>query len=268
MKVTADYIVKGTKRRPGIALKGNVRGIVLHDTGNPRSTAANNVNYYKNSAHEMYASAHEFVDDKGVIQCIPLSEVAYHVRYDCGTFNDYFIGIEYCFGGDIDSRKSYENYVERVVDLLFQFNLKPSKQTLPGHEELDPRRKTDPTNGLKTIGKDLQSCREDIKEAYEERLSGVKKPEKPVEKPKPSPKPKKAVKATVKRVESKVDDLNFYDKASWDKAHVAGTLDKGYHFTMIEKVEVEGYPMYKVKNSKGDVYYVTASTKYVKVVSV
>ena len=48
-----------------------VRFIVAHDTGNPGSTAAANVKYYERSRNEMSASAHIFVDDKEIVECIP-----------------------------------------------------------------------------------------------------------------------------------------------------------------------------------------------------
>ncbi|WP_330948909.1 peptidoglycan recognition protein family protein [Virgibacillus sp. MG-45] len=82
---------------------------------------------------------------------------------------------------------------------------------------------------------------------------------KPASKPKPT--------YIGKRVESIHNgQLRFYNKASWSDAHVAGYLKKGYGFpTIVSKVKVgKGY-QYKVKNSKGATYYVTASSKYIKV---
>lgn len=64
---------------------------------------------------------------------------------------------------------------------------------------------------------------------------------------------------------SKVNDLNFYMKATWNKSDVAGTVDVGFGFTIDAKVNVAGYPQYKVHNSKGITYYITASEKYVSV---
>ncbi len=54
-----------------------------------------------------------------------------------------------------------------------------------------------------------------------------------------------------KRVVSKVDNLRFYDSASWADKDVAGTLDVGLGFTIDVKVAVNGAPQYKVHNSKG-----------------
>jgi hypothetical protein len=60
--------------------------------------------------------------------------------------------------------------------------------------------------------------------------------------------------------------LNFYSKASWDKKYKVGVVTYGIGFpTIVDKVKVDGSYMYKVKNSKGDIYYITASSEYVNV---
>ncbi|WP_079516507.1 N-acetylmuramoyl-L-alanine amidase [Rossellomorea marisflavi] len=62
-------------------------------------------------------------------------------------------------------------------------------------------------------------------------------------------------------------DLRFYSRASWSDKYYAGSLKYGYGFPkIVDKVKVDGAYQYKVKNSKGNVYYVTASSKYVKFV--
>ncbi|MBJ8128901.1 N-acetylmuramoyl-L-alanine amidase [Bacillus cereus group sp. N3] len=68
-----------------------------------------------------------------------------------------------------------------------------------------------------------------------------------------------------KRVVSKVNDLRFYSKASWADRDVAGTVDEGLGFTIIDKVSVNGSQQYKVKNSRGNVFYITASSYYVEI---
>ncbi|AUB62482.1 N-acetylmuramoyl-L-alanine amidase [Bacillus cereus] len=68
-----------------------------------------------------------------------------------------------------------------------------------------------------------------------------------------------------KRVISKVDQLRFYSKPSWSDKDVAGIVTKGLGFEIIEKIDVDGSPQYKVKNSKGNVFYITASPTYVEV---
>jgi N-acetylmuramoyl-L-alanine amidase len=68
------------------------------------------------------------------------------------------------------------------------------------------------------------------------------------------------------RVESLVDDLRFYHKPSWDKKDSAGRVGKGLGFTIIGRLDVDGYAQYKVRNSSGSVFFLTASSKFVKVV--
>lgn len=68
-----------------------------------------------------------------------------------------------------------------------------------------------------------------------------------------------------KRAVSKVNDLRFYSKASWADRDVAGTVDEGLGFTILDKVSVNGSQQYKVKNSRGKVFYITASSYYVEI---
>ncbi|MGH0667122.1 N-acetylmuramoyl-L-alanine amidase [Bacillus paranthracis] len=68
-----------------------------------------------------------------------------------------------------------------------------------------------------------------------------------------------------KRVVSKVNNLRFYDTPSWQDKDVAGTVDAGLGFTIDAKVIVNGSSQYKVHNSKGKTYYVTANEAYVYV---
>lgn len=68
-----------------------------------------------------------------------------------------------------------------------------------------------------------------------------------------------------KRLASKVNGLRFYAKPSWADKDVVGTVNKGVGFpTVLAKVNVAGSPQYKVQNSKGATFYITASDKYVE----
>uniref|UniRef100_UPI0011A31120 N-acetylmuramoyl-L-alanine amidase n=1 Tax=Bacillus toyonensis TaxID=155322 RepID=UPI0011A31120 len=66
-----------------------------------------------------------------------------------------------------------------------------------------------------------------------------------------------------KRVVSKVNNLRFYDTPSWQDKDVAGSVDAGLGFTIDAKVNVNGSTQYKVHNSKGKTYYITANETYV-----
>ncbi|MDF9623646.1 N-acetylmuramoyl-L-alanine amidase [Bacillus cereus] len=68
-----------------------------------------------------------------------------------------------------------------------------------------------------------------------------------------------------KRVVAKVENLRFYDSPSWQDSAVAGTVDSGEGFIIDEKVSVDGFTQFKVHNSKGHTYYMTASEAFVYV---
>lgn len=77
--VVEDLLPVNPYSRPGTPLDG-VNGVVVHYTGNPGTTAAQNRNYFAGLAdtHETYASSQFIVDlDGTVLQCVPLDEVAY-----------------------------------------------------------------------------------------------------------------------------------------------------------------------------------------------
>ncbi len=186
MNITQKYLPVGTKRRSG-ALLDTVRFIVAHDTGNPESTALGNVNYYTKSADTESASAHTFVDDSIIIECIPQTEKAWHVRYNILKDNELFgddandcaIGIELCFfPSDLArTQKSYENYVEYIASLMFKYGL-DAKTGLVGHYLLDPTRRTDPLNAFKYLNKDWADFENDVTVAIE-KLKPVVIPEEP-----------------------------------------------------------------------------------------
>lgn len=161
-----------SKRRSGAKI-GKVGFIVLHDTGNPGSTAAQNVAYYTRTAHETSASAHLFVDDREIVECVPTglsggsAEKAWHVRYDMpgdnelygDDANDVAIGVELCFGGGINNPLAVTNYVAVLAELVKLHRLDPVKD-LCTHQFLDPRRRTDPANGLRASNTTVDQVRE------------------------------------------------------------------------------------------------------------
>lgn len=153
--------------------------LVAHDTGNPRSTAAQNVRYYQNSRNDMSASAHIFVDDKEIIECVPAltgtPEKAWHVHYNVTTdnqlygvnANDSAIGVEYCYGSNINADEAYKRYVWVLAYLCWKFELDPAK-AITGHFFLDPRRKTDPVTGLAQSRRTYEQLLRDVVEEYRE----------------------------------------------------------------------------------------------------
>ncbi|WP_094701647.1 N-acetylmuramoyl-L-alanine amidase [Brevibacillus laterosporus] len=93
--IQTKYVTPRTKRRSGIPMK-RIGFIVAHDTGNPGSTALSNIRYYQNTCDSMSASAHTFIDDTGVWECIPAttskSDKAWHVLYEIPQDNQWFNG--------------------------------------------------------------------------------------------------------------------------------------------------------------------------------
>ncbi|RFB17456.1 N-acetylmuramoyl-L-alanine amidase [Bacillus sp. HNG] len=153
--ITKDYIRKGNSRSGQRINK--VRFIVSHDTGNPGSTAYNNQRYFNNS--QPSASAHTFIDDKYILEIIPLTEKAWHVQYNKPRDNQLFgadandaaIGVELCHGGKINFNEAYKRYVWYHAYLCKKFNLQPQKHIV-AHKTLDPQRRSDPESALNRYG--------------------------------------------------------------------------------------------------------------------
>ena len=174
--IRSKYIPSPSRRRSGQSIV-RVKFLVAHDTGNPSSTADQNVRYYINSRDEMSASAHLFVDDKEIIECIPAltaaPEKAWHVLYRVpkdnelygANANDAAIGVEYCYGGTIDADKAYEKYVWTLAKLCFVFKLDPARDIV-GHFFLDPQRKTDPVTGLARSRRTYEQLLRDVIKEY------------------------------------------------------------------------------------------------------
>ncbi len=175
--ITKQYLSANSKRRSGSKMQPGVKFIVAHDTGNPNSTAAGNVNYYQESRNEIYASAHLFVDDKDIIECIPAltgdPEKAWHVLYGVPTddklfghnANDAAIGVEYCYGSNIDADEAYRKYIWVMAYACNQFNLDPAA-SIVGHFFLDPARKSDPVTGLARSRRTYEQLLRDIVSEY------------------------------------------------------------------------------------------------------
>lgn len=158
--ITPRYLTKVSKRRSGISISPAVKFIVAHDTGNPNSTADGNVRYYERTRDETSASAHLFVDDREILECIPAiagspPEKAWHVLYSVAAddqlfgynANDAALGVEYCYGDRINAEEAYRKYLWVIAYACFKYGLDPSKYVV-GHFFLDPQRRTDPVTGL------------------------------------------------------------------------------------------------------------------------
>ena len=179
-QINSRFLTKPSKRRSGFPVSPGVNFIVAHDTGNPGSTASANVNWYENTCNEYSASAHLFVDDRQILECIPAltaspPEKAWHVRYSVPNDNHLFghdandaaIGVEYCFGGRINDDESYRKYVWVLAYACHRFELDPSG-SIVGHFFLDPTRRTDPVTGLAHSRRTYEQLLRDVVAEYEE----------------------------------------------------------------------------------------------------
>ncbi|RYY41672.1 MAG: hypothetical protein EOO08_00665 [Chitinophagaceae bacterium] len=176
--IAPKLLPSGTKRRSGRML-GPVKFIVAHDTGNPGSSARMNVNYYISTANGQSASAHLFVDDKEILECVPAilskPEKAWHVLYNKpkdnelygADANDNAIGVEYCYGGNIDDDKAYAKYVWVLAKLCYMYGLDPATSVV-GHFFLDPKRKTDPVTGLAHSRRTYERLLKDVVTEFKE----------------------------------------------------------------------------------------------------
>lgn len=133
--------------RVGKKLKG-IKGIVVHWVANTNSTGIANRNFFENRklGKEGYGSAHYIIGLKGeTIQCIPDSEIAYHVGAKSYTMlaqkrfnsipNSYTIGIECCHikdNGEM-SKETYDKVVELTADLISRYNLTKEDIYLHNH---------------------------------------------------------------------------------------------------------------------------------------
>jgi N-acetylmuramoyl-L-alanine amidase len=174
------YLTGPSLRRPCIQLN-TCLFLVSHDSGNPGSTAANNVSYYERSRNEQEASAHIFVDDVEIIECIPFlmaaPEKAWHVQYNPGIDNQMFGddandaagGVELCYGGGINLYEAYRRYVWVLAYSCYKYGLDPA-QHITGHYKLDPARKVDPMNAFRILGITFEQFVQDVVCEYKECL--------------------------------------------------------------------------------------------------
>lgn len=126
-KIIEDFLTPNPYSRPQIKLAKTTK-IAIHYTGNPKSTAKNNRDYFNNlafqkSTNPIYVSSHFIIGLEGeIIQCIPTNEIAYCT----GIANSYSISIETCHP---DSTGKFNDITEKaliqlVAYLLKQFGLK------------------------------------------------------------------------------------------------------------------------------------------------
>ena len=120
VQYTADYIPVSNKR-PGI--KRQIKYIVIHNTANEESTARNERDYLTNPNNTSSTSFNIVVDDREIIEAIPVNEIAFHAGD--GEGNQKGIGIELCESGDFEKTKA--NAAKLVAYLMKSYNISLSE---------------------------------------------------------------------------------------------------------------------------------------------
>jgi len=111
-----DNLGNWRTRRPGTNM--NWQTITIHNTGNPRSNALNERDWLENPNNKRQASFHLAVDERRIVEVIPLNEIAYHAGDRTGNATS--LGIEICESGNYV--QSLENTADLVADLLISKN--------------------------------------------------------------------------------------------------------------------------------------------------
>lgn len=112
--------------RPGTALE-KVKGIVVHYTANPGTSAQNNRDYFEglSESKETYASSHFVIGIEGeLIQCIPCNEIS----YASNDRNNDTISIECCIPEESSesgkfTEKTYQTLVHLTAWLMGRYDL-------------------------------------------------------------------------------------------------------------------------------------------------
>ena len=99
----------------------SIKYIVIHDTGNSRAGADAEAHYKYFNGGDRQASAHYFVDDKGILQLVEDSQASWHCGDGKGKYgitNQNSIGVEICINADGDYEKAVTNTVDLVKHLM------------------------------------------------------------------------------------------------------------------------------------------------------
>lgn len=129
--VEQDYLRVNDYSRPGTKLE-DIRGVVVHYVGNPGTSAEANRNYFASLASGetlTFASSHFVVGLEGeVIQCIPLTEIAYASNQRNGDT----VAIEVCHPDETGEflPETYDSVVALTAWLCDTFALEPEEDVI------------------------------------------------------------------------------------------------------------------------------------------
>lgn len=132
--IKEEFLTPNDYSRPQTRLK-RINGVVVHYTANPGSTAENNHDYFESLAdtQKTSVSSHYIIGLEGeIIQCIPLTEVA----YASNNRNEDTVSIECCHPDKSGkfNRKTYDSLVSLTAALCIEFDL--SKKDIIRHYDV------------------------------------------------------------------------------------------------------------------------------------
>lgn len=118
-----EYLTPNEYSRPQTKLK-RINGVVIHYTANPGTSAENNRSYFEGLSWKKttYASSHYVIGLEGeIIQCIPLTEIA----YASNERNNDTISIEGCHEDETGkfNEETYQSLVDLTAALCLEYKL-------------------------------------------------------------------------------------------------------------------------------------------------
>jgi len=121
--IEQDFLPINRFSRPGTLLEA-VDGIVIHNIGNPNTTAEQNRNYFANvvPAEGIFASSHFIICMDGrILQCVPIDEIA----YASNARNVDTLSIEVCHPDETGrfTEESYASAIRLTAWLSVRFGL-------------------------------------------------------------------------------------------------------------------------------------------------
>ncbi len=126
-EITDMLLTANDYSRPGDAL-AEVKGVVIHYTANPGTTAEQNRNYFENlrETKAAYVSSHYIIGlDGEIIRCVPDDEIA----YASNDRNDDTLSVECCHPdatGEF-TKETYDSLVWLCAYLVGAYDLPPEE---------------------------------------------------------------------------------------------------------------------------------------------
>lgn len=150
--------------------KGEIKYIVIHDTGNKGKGADAEAHYEYFNGEDRQSSAHYFVDDKQILRVIRDVDKSWHCGDGKGKYgitNENSIGVEMCINPDGDFNKTYKNTLELVKHLMDKYSI-PLDRVV---RHYDASRKTCPNIMSKDNWAEWNKFKRDLKNDYKRSIN-------------------------------------------------------------------------------------------------